>query len=131
MRGRKPMPTALKILGGEQPCRRNRNEPQFAVSTVDPPKWIRGESLSHWRELAPILLRAGLLTEGDRSALAMLCEEFGRMRRARSAPSRDKARERYRRWLAEFGLTPSSRSRIRATAAPVLDELSAFLSRKT
>jgi len=129
MRGRKPMPTSLKLLRGGPPSAAPRGEPQFAPSAVDPPGCLKGEALRHWRELAPLLLRAGLLTEGDRPALEMLCEEYGRIRRSRRPINADKARERYRRWLVEFGMTPSSRTRVRAAAIPQVNELDAFLSK--
>lgn len=113
MRGRKPKPTALKILEGAQPCRINRNEPVIPPSSLDPPGWLTGDAVEHWQELAPILARAGLFTGGDRAALAVLCDDY---RRLRSDPDDSKARDRYRRMLIEFGLTPSSRSRIKSTA---------------
>ncbi len=127
MRGRKPKPTALKILAGAQPCRINYQEPRLPVGGLDPPAWLDEIGKEHWRELAPVLQGSGLLTEGDRPALAELCNEYSTILKDVDA---DKAKDRYRRLLVEFGLTPSSRSRIRATADGPRDDLEVFLSEK-
>lgn len=125
MRGRKPKPVALKILEGAQPCRINRNEPVVPAGSTEPPSWLDGKALDHWRELAPILREAGLLTSADRPALAQLCEAY---RRWREDPDDSKAQDLYRRLLVEFGLTPSSRSRIKTTAEKPKDALEEFLA---
>jgi len=126
MRGRKPLPTTLKVLAGAQPCRINSQEPRMPVGGIDPPAWLDGFGKEHWRELAPILQAAGLLTEGDRAALAQLCDDYSTIRKDVEA---DKARDRYLRWLVEFGLTPSSRSRIKSTVEAPADKLSLHLAR--
>jgi phage terminase small subunit len=127
MRGRKPKPTALKILDGTRPDRINRNEPAMPPASIEPPDWLDERAREHWGELAPVLQSARLLTTGDRQALALLCEAFSRFR---SDPGNEKARDLYRRMLVEFGLTPSSRSRLKTTAEPVRDALADFLARR-
>lgn len=124
MRGRKPKPTALKILEGDL-YTINRNEPIIPPGSLEPPGWLAPVAKYKWEELAPILSRAGLLTEGDRDALAMLCDEFARILRD---PENAKARDRYRRMLVEFGLTPSSRSRLKSTVEKPKDRLEEFLA---
>jgi P27 family predicted phage terminase small subunit len=144
MRGRKPKPTALKILEGAQPCRINDREPTMPAGSVEPPAWLDDRGRAHWRELAAILAPAGLLTAGDRPALAQLCDDFSTIVGSIEGPgdndvgdydavraflaSADKARDRYRRMLVEFGLTPSSRSRIKSTAEKPKDRLEEFLA---
>jgi phage terminase small subunit len=128
MRGRKPKPTALKILDGTRADRINRDEPAMPPGSIEPPAWLDETAREHWRELAPILQSAGLLTVGDRQALALLCESFSRFR---SNPENDKARDLYRRILVEFGLTPSSRSRLKTTAEPAKDALAEFLAQRS
>lgn len=71
-----------------------------------------------------MLVKNGLLTEGDLPAFAQLCEEYDVCRKDALAVG---ARDRYRRWLIEFGLTPSSRSRIKSTAPAPKDNLSLYL----
>lgn len=127
MRGRKPKPTALKLLDGTRKDRINTDEPSAPPAELDPPEWLYKMARDHWIELAPILSRAGLLTQADRPALALLCEAFQRFRHD---PEDTKARDLYRRMLAEFGLTPSSRSRLKTSEPPKQDALAEFLSRR-
>ncbi len=128
MRGRKPKPTSLKILTGTQPCRINRNEPKIpSAASPEAPSWVGDYGREMWRDLAPILAKAGLLSEGDLAAFSLLCNEYDGVRRD---PLNAGSRDRYRRLLVEFGLTPSARSRIKATAEPPKDELELFLAKK-
>ncbi len=128
MRGRKPKPTALKILEGAQRCRINTSEPTFPTNvTPRPPDWLGLYGKNRWRKLAPILAKAGLLTDGDIPAFEQLCDEYDTVRRDPLAAG---ARDRYRKLLVEFGLTPSSRSRIRSAAPPAKDNLAIFLEQQ-
>ncbi len=128
MRGRKPKPTKLKILDGTRKDRINTAEPVMpAVAELGAPGWLDQVAKEHWAELAPVLHRAGLLTAGDRQSLALLSESFSRFR---ADPDNDKARELYRRMSVEFGLTPSSRSRLKTTAEQPKDALAEFLSKR-
>lgn len=127
MRGRKPKPTALKLLDGTRSDRVNRDEPALPKGHTEAPGWLEGDARSHWNELAPMLHKAGLLTEGDRPALALMCAAYGRLR---LDPLDDKANDLYRRMLIEFGLTPSARSRIKATTEKPKDAMADFLARK-
>ena len=80
MRGRKPAPTALKILRGN-PGRRplNRREPAPARATdLSPPPELTGVAAEEWRRLAPKLSRLGLLTEIDDRALIGYCVTWAR-----------------------------------------------------
>ncbi len=127
MRGRKPKPTALKILAGDQPCRINTDEPRLpAVTEAAAPKWIGSYGAVLWRRMVPMLVNAGVLTQGDLPGLELLCSEYDGLRRD---PTNAGCRDRYRRLLAEFGLTPSARSRLKSTAAPKADALQVFLSK--
>ena len=126
MRGRKPKPTALKLLDGTRADRINHNEPAMPPASIEPPAWLDDRAREHWGELAPVLQSARLLTIGDRQALALLCEAFSRFR---SEPANEKARDLYRRMLVEFGLTPSSRSRLKTTVEPARDALAEFLAK--
>lgn len=135
MRGRKPKPTAMKQLAGN-PGKRplNSNEPRPPVPDVTPyaPRHLNADAKREWRRVVPILLQLGMYTELDRSAVAMLCQAWGRWVVAemhlreegevlKSAtgymyqnPWRfeaNKAQDMLRRMLSEFGMTPSSRSR--------------------
>jgi phage terminase small subunit len=126
MRGRKPKPTALKLIEGAQKCRINGEQPPTKPGDLDPPGWINGDAiaLEHWKEVAPIAKSMGLLTESSRLALAQLCDEFSIMRTTKRNGA---AKDRYRRLLIEFGFTPSSLSRIKAQGPPPKDKLALFL----
>lgn len=125
MRGRKPIPTKLKVLQGAQPCRINRAEPKLPTnSTPKPPEWLGIYGKNRWRKLAPMLSTVGLLTDGDIPAFEQLCDEYQSIR---TDPTNGSARDRYRKLLTEFGLTPSSRSRIKAAAEAPKDNLAIFL----
>jgi phage terminase small subunit len=82
MRGRKPVPTALKIAAGVRKDRISTGEPRSAPGSLDPPAWIAGNkhAVEHWNEVAPVLRDMGLLTESSRFALAQLCDEFSIIR---------------------------------------------------
>ena len=126
-RGCKPKPTALKLLAGVQPCRVNGAEPQGPAGIPTPPDYVSGEGLELWGELAPMLARMGVLTLADRHALALLCDSFTRWR---EFPENVARRSEWRRLLAEFGLTPSSRSSIKVPPAAPADPLADFLKKK-
>ena len=126
-RGPHPKPTALKILEGCKPFRINFDEPSFRDGSTTPPAWLTGLALEHWNELAPVLSSARILTVGDLSALLVLCLEYERWR---TDPGNDKSKDRYIRLLIEFGMTPSSRSRIKAPPEKPKDELGEFLEAK-
>jgi P27 family predicted phage terminase small subunit len=138
MRGRKPVPTALKIARGNPGQRRiSDDEPQpsadFDLSVpeilADDPD-ARGE----WETKAPLLHRLGLLSEIDLDALILYCATFSRWKQAERQLRKfgmivtskrnqypivspylnisTKAQTQCRAMLIEFGLTPVSRSRV-------------------
>jgi phage terminase small subunit len=125
-RGPKPKPTAIKILEGTRADRINELEPVYPLpdGVPAPPGWLHEYGVEHWRELAPLLHGQGILTQADLPAFANLCDLYSRWRRYEDDLS---ARKEYNRLLTEFGLTPSSRSRIRTPEKPK-DALERFLS---
>ena len=144
MRGRKPKPTRVKELEGNPGKRRlNTDELRPPVPGAMPyaPKFVNAEAKREWNRMVAILLELGLYTEVDHAALAMYCQAWGRwvvaerklaetgqgeiitgvMGGKMQNPWRyeaNKAFEQMRQMLPEFGLTPSSRSRLSAPAAP-------------
>lgn len=125
-RGTRPKPTALKVLAGTQPCRINGSEPVAPAGIPEPPSYVTGEGLEFWAELAPMLARMGVLTLVDRHGLGLLCDSYARWR---EIPGEEKRRQEFRRLLAEFGLTPSSRSSVKVPHAPPADPLADFLKK--
>lgn len=141
MKGRKPTPTHLKVVAGN-PGRRPLNdaEPVAQKSRPSCPSHASDKARETWGYVCSILDQMGLLSDVDALAIEMLCEayadylaavqalkEFGSdyyqtvnqsggvMHRAHPAVAvKQDADRRIRGWLAEFGMTPSSRSRVRA-----------------
>lgn len=123
-KGRKPKPTAVKLLEGSRLTAADKSQPPTVQGTTDPPSWLSGLALSHWQESAPIVQRKGLLTEDSKLAWAMVCEFF---RRSQTGKRCGADLDRYMRGLAEFGFTPASNSRIKSTNPPAKDALAVFL----
>jgi P27 family predicted phage terminase small subunit len=142
MRGRKPHPTALKVLRG-LPGKRKPSpaEPMpTKLETAPPPDWLGPEAQSEWTRLAPQLIRLGILTESDTAALAAYCEAWATWKEATGQirkwgmvlKDKDHAvpvvspyvkiahnsLTQMRGLLIEFGLTPSSRVRVQTPATP-------------
>jgi len=133
--GTKPKPTALKKLAGN-PGRRplNEREPQYGLeSTSAPRSRLNNDGKRLWRTLAPRLGRVGLLTEVDKATLEMLCLHYQMVRQAVDAIEEyglfaagsqgqtvahpavailNANSAAFRRYATEFGLTPSSRTRL-------------------
>lgn len=77
MKGRKPKPTALKVLEGNRGKRPlNRNEPKPSPSAPGCPTWLAPEARAEWRRVVPELDRIGMLSKIDRAALAAYCETW-------------------------------------------------------
>ena len=78
--GRRPSPTALKLLKGtDRKDRMNPDEPQPALLELGdkPPSWVRdARARKAWQDLAPLLRSNGLLAVIDAPALGLLVEAF-------------------------------------------------------
>jgi phage terminase small subunit len=122
-RGPKPKPTALKVLEGVHPFRINGDEPAYSPASDAAPVWLAGLALEHWDELAPMLARSRVFSDGDRANLALLCLLYQRWR---EDPADLKVINQYVRLSLEFGLTPSSRSRLKAAPERPKDEVQAL-----
>lgn len=147
-RGRKPLPTHLKLVQNTlRPGRVNTSEPvpPAPERIPTPPDFLSKEAKSEWRRVAPSLVALGTLRSVDRGAFAAYCTAFGRARQADEALARFAAKDPATsgllmksqggnairnpllavsrqawadcvRYGAEFGLSPSSRSRIVAAS---------------
>src|SRR3990167_3655274 len=115
MAGRKPTPTAMKLLAGN-PGKRplNRRAPKPTLGVPPCPKWLSLEARKEWRWVVKELAQAGVLSRIDRTMLAVYCHlvaEF--VQAAAKGESVIPAKIAQIRALAsEFGLTPSSRARL-------------------
>jgi P27 family predicted phage terminase small subunit len=132
--GRRPKPTTLKLLEGN-PGKRSLNlwEPTPPVSIPPCPAHLSAEARKEWRRMGRQLAVLGLLTNIDRTALALYCQSWGRWIEAETAfrqyglmvksPSgfpmqspylavANKSMEQMRQLLTEFGMSPASRTRL-------------------
>ena len=138
MRGRKPKPTRLKVLAGN-PGRRpiNKREPQFGNQMPAPPAHLDRLARQEWKRMCTLLESARILGEADRDALAAYCVVFTRWAQAERDIKKhgpvikvggsiqlspyltvaNRCLEQMLRFWAEFGLTPTSRTRIIASPA--------------
>jgi phage terminase small subunit len=73
MSGRRPTPTALKLVRGN-PGKRpiNHGEPRPSLDVVMP-DWLSPDAAKHWPAVAKHLHDAGLLTAIDVTALGLYC----------------------------------------------------------
>lgn len=111
------------------------------------PEWLSREAKAEWRRIAPELDRVGMLCKVDRAALAAYCQAFAEMADATRLLEKEgriidrlvfnrtgdvvgtvkvihpaykllkEGFSRVKQFLAEFGLTPSSRVRLKGVAA--------------
>jgi phage terminase small subunit len=128
-RGPAPAPTALKILKGVQPKRINKREALIPGKIPAPPDVLDEEARMEWHRLAPLLEPAGLLTLVDRMGLTIVCvawSDYIAARRTGTKTDRRSAFTQLRQILPEFGLTPSSRSRIQVNAPEPLSDVEQF-----
>ena len=152
MRGRKPKPTALKELAGNPGKRKsNAQEPSLRRAIPQCPKHLSAEAKREWKRMATELYNAGLLTNIDRSALAAYCQAWARWAQAERILAKkgtviltsfgnliqspylsiaNTAVEQMRKFLTEFGMTPSSRSRVKALPGGSEESLAEILFQK-
>ncbi len=73
--GRRPKPTALKVLQGNPGKRKlNQHEPKPPQGEAKQPKGLSLGAIAVWAELAPLAMAMGTLTTADVRAFATLCE---------------------------------------------------------
>lgn len=86
MRGRKPVPTALKIARGNPGHRRIRKDepqPSTDIDLAVPDILLDdADARAEWTRTAPMLHRLGVFTEADRDALILYCATFSRWKQA-------------------------------------------------
>ncbi len=148
MAGRKPKPTMLKLIEGTaRRDRMNDAEPQPELADAKCPAWVKGRARTFWRRHQPMLTAMRVLTTADVDAMASLCEteaefwdaredvhkrgiEIGHTRYTKDGHSYEEyepnpsvkiasdAMKRMKAMMAEFGMTPSSRTRVKTAEKP-------------
>ena len=135
-RGRRPKPTALKLLAGNPGKRAlNKKEPKPRRSLPQCPTQLSAAAKTEWKRIAKELSQLGLLSTIDRAALSAYCASWGRWIEAEEklrqhgtivkSPNgfpvqspylavANAAMKQMVRILVEFGMSPSSRSGVEA-----------------
>lgn len=149
MQGRKPKPTALKRLEGNPGKRAlNHAEPRPKSAMPEPPEHLSDEEKAKWKLIVQELHSLGLVTKIDVDALAMYCTIFVRWIKAEKMVREkgeiiktaagniiqnpylsiaNRAIDQLNKLGAEFGMTPSSRSRVKADLTDPDQELEQML----
>ncbi len=148
MAGRKPLPDGLKLVKGTlRNHRANKDAPVPEKGATKAPDFLSPIAAAEFERKAEGLARLNVYTEWDDTALAAYAEAYARWRKA-AAELRDsellittqqgniiqnplvgvvnKSAELMHRYLTEFGLTPSSRTRIKVSAETKQNEWEAF-----
>jgi phage terminase small subunit len=102
MRGRKPIPTHLRLIRGNPSKRPILPEPEPTLPSVppEPPPYLTGHGAGEWRRLAPGLHRLGLLSVLDTAAFGAYCQSYSIWREATDAlanPELDERRDPLRK----------------------------------
>jgi P27 family predicted phage terminase small subunit len=141
MAGRKPLPTNLKLIRGTaRPHRMNHDEPMPPACVPEPPAHLEDRARAKFAEMAGMLAGCGVMTALDRDALArysviwvrwvdaeaeikrkgpIVKTEAGNVIHSPYLAVANRCHRQLAQLEAEFGLTPSSRSRVRAAPQPV------------
>lgn len=148
-RGRKPVPTVLKILRGN-PGKRPlpTGEPKPAQTLPEPPAHLGPVALVEWHRLATELHRVGILTMADRTTLAAYCQLYeqwvyaeqyiktqlvivdkptGKIIQNPMIRIAHRTLELMRGYIVELGLSPASRVKLAKGEVSVDDPLEQFL----
>lgn len=139
MAGRKRKPTAVRAREGNRGHRPiPQGEPQYPEGTR-PPRGMSKGARNEWDRVYPLLTEQRVLTRADRAALAAYCVHYDRWQQAEASVRRhfekyrtycvrtdttvkplpdiavaNQAQSEMRKWAAELGLTPASRSKVSA-----------------
>lgn len=155
--GRPPKPAAIHKLEGTYRPDRHKGDELFEVSKLVCPAWLDGAARRCWRDLAPLLAGAAVLTRGDRIALELLAKAYEEWRAADAAIAefggsltyttttasgaevrrplpevaiRQAAWHQVMAALGLFGLHPLSRAKIKKQAQEDEDPLGKFLPQR-
>ena len=127
------------VINSEPKCRMNPDEPTPDPEIPDAPPHLSPEAREEWERLALELYELGILSTIDRAALAAYCQAYGRWVEAEEQLRNidgtmkltettsngniiqnplvgiaNKSLELMHKYLTEFGMSPSSRTRVSA-----------------
>jgi len=141
-------PTNLKIMQGTyRKDRANPNEPEPKICIPDPPGFLTDRALEEWHRIAPELETMGLLSQVDSMALAAYCAAVSRLwlaeeqlkvegltvtnERGRTIKNplvdvANAAAKQISMFASQFGMSPSTRSGVKAQLPEKENPLSRF-----
>jgi P27 family predicted phage terminase small subunit len=157
-RGRKPKPTALRLIEGnpgKRPINREEPKPPADVKPPKPPSYLGKLGKKEWKRVAKELTALRMLTALDHTSLAVYCSEYERWREAleflREKGSnyivRDKdgqvkyvaqfpqvsiasnLEKQMRAWASEFGFSPAARTRLKVEKKDTPEAFRQFLNK--
>lgn len=152
--GPRPIPTKLKKLTGnpgKRPLPKNEPVPNQATRLPPAPAHLTDMGKKEWQRAGKLLHNLGLLTDIDLTALAGYCSTYAQWVDAQEhinkhgvlikAPSgypvqspylgiANRAMVEMRKWLVEFGMTPSSRTRIQVEKPKEKSRLQGMMDKK-
>ena len=151
MAGRRPKPTALKILEGNPGHRPLNTQEPLPTSGIPPmPEGLSKKAKREWEKVVPLLTSMKVLTEADGEALSRYCEacalakeanqeidKYGLTVQGATGLKKNPAVAVYmeavrtmRAFMSEFGMTPASRSRLKVSGPAEPDPFEQYLARK-
>ena len=129
-----------KALRGEtRPHKLNEAEPQVVAGEPKRPPWVKGRALAEWKVKVGQLAEVGMLTTIDDTALGLYCVAWAKVEKliplveswghtlvaANGGYVRNpdsvalvQAETALNRAMVELGITPSSRTRVKAAPKP-------------
>lgn len=150
-RGRKPKSTAFKVLSGSRKDRVGLPAGVWNSADLRKPDWLDEQGGFAFERIVRALDKTGILSDTDLDAITLYCVTYSRWRNACVEVNRDgtslvsdlggiksnpalavisQCERQMSSLLDSFGLTPSSRSRVRAVSGPPKDALDEFLRQK-
>lgn len=127
------MPSKTKALHGNPSKRKQKTAEAQPPPGATPPKHLDKAAKEEWRRISKLLLDLGLLTKLDQAALAAYCVAYSRWVEAEKQVQKhglifkaqsgypmyspylniaNRAMKQMREFLSEFGMSPSSRTRV-------------------
>lgn len=145
-RGPKPLPTAIKDARGTlQKCRMNPDEPQLAAPrSVQPPRDLTGAGLDYWKANVTELVDKGVLRDADMAIFESCCRAWSMKMALEKEVAKvglaaaqitgllnalQKWTGTHKQLAAEVGLSPSSRSGVKAVEKKQPGKLEQFIRR--
>ena len=158
--GRKPKPTAQKVRNGSaknDPGRINRSEPAALLDEPICPNHLSGVAREAWLRIADTMREMGYLSKTYQDALEIYAETYASYRRTLEKVSQhgvalvsqhpetgeviirrnpfstelNKQKKLLLQILSEFGMTPSSKTRVSGDGPKEFDPIAEILNRRS